>query len=382
MNAISWNCRGLGNSRAVRALRDVIKSLRPNIVFLMETLSKTERIKHLCSKLGFDNYWAVDCVGRSGGVAMLWKNNVKCNVVGFGSNYIDAQVMNANDVLWRLTGFYGFPERTRRRESWELLKSIANRSVLPWVVVGDFNDMISMNDKKGTHAHPPALLDGFKQTIEDYRLIELDLMGGKYTWEKCRGKPEWVRERLDRAFATTSWWSLFPLCKLNVHHCVHSDHEPIQLEFYSTEHSRKKFRFRFENIWLKEENFHEEVSAHWRNLNPSHFLSKLVEISSFMEKWGKRFFNKFREKIRKQKELVALFEDCADATRTSRYFEEKKILEDLLLSEELYWQQRAKSFWLQDGDSNSKFFHAYATGRRKKNQIDKLKNENGEVVTK
>lgn len=86
-----------------------------------------------------------------------------------------------------------------------------------------------------------------------------------------------------------------------------------------------------------------------------------------MEKWGKKFFNKFHEKINKQKELVLLFEDCADEDRTTEYFAEKKILEDLLLSEEIYWQQRAKSFWLQDGDSNSKYFHAYGTNRRKKN---------------
>lgn len=78
--------------------------------------------------------------------------------------------------------------------------------------------------------------------------------------------------------------------------------------------------------------------------------------------------------------MVALFEDCADDVRTNRYFTEKKNLEELLLNEEIYWQQRAKSFWLQDVDSNSKFFHAYATGRRKKNQIRYLKDENGLVV--
>lgn len=89
-----------------------------------------------------------------------------------------------------------------------------------------------------------------------------------------------------------------------------------------------------------------EVSAYWKNLKPSHFLPKLLELLSFMEKWGKRFFNKFREKIKKQKDPVLSREDCADEDRTSRYFVEKKNLEELILSEESYWQQRAKSFWL------------------------------------
>lgn len=51
-----------------------------------------------------------------------------------------------------------------------------------------------------------------------------------------------------------------------------------------------------------------------------------------------------------------------------------------MLSEELYWQQWAKSFWLQDGDSNSKDFHAYATSRRKKSQVSYLRNDSGEEI--
>lgn len=41
--------------------------------------------------------------------------------------------------------------------------------------------MLSETDKKGIHRHPRALLDGFKATIEECNLIELDLMGGKFT---------------------------------------------------------------------------------------------------------------------------------------------------------------------------------------------------------
>ncbi|KAL8106069.1 hypothetical protein AgCh_029753 [Apium graveolens] len=85
--------------------------------------------------LRFDNHRVVDCVGRSGGVALLWKNNVKLCVTNHDRNFIDVEIMNANMTKWRLTGFYGFPERARRRESWNLLKWLANKSDLPWVVI-------------------------------------------------------------------------------------------------------------------------------------------------------------------------------------------------------------------------------------------------------
>ncbi|XP_074356304.1 uncharacterized protein LOC141696006 [Apium graveolens] len=174
MNAISWNCIGLGNPRTVRALWDMVKSHKPNILFLMETLSYKERIKHLCGKMGFDNHWTVECVGRSGGIALFWKSNVKCIVCNQGINFIDVQITNVNEVKWRLTGFYGFPERARKREVWGLLKMLAGVSDLPWVVVGDFNDMVNISDKKGNYAHPQSFLDGFKRTIEECGLIELE----------------------------------------------------------------------------------------------------------------------------------------------------------------------------------------------------------------
>lgn len=103
---------------------------------------------------------------------------------------------------------------------------------------------------------------------------------------------------------------------------------------------------------------------YWSRLGSIHFLPKILDLSSFMEKWSRRFFNEFREKIRKQKEVLSLFEGCENDEQTKKYFEERSKSEDLLIHEEAYWKQRAKSFSLTEGDSNSKFFHAYATTRK------------------
>lgn len=46
--------------------------------------------------------------------------------------------------------------------------------------------------------------------------------------------------------------------------------------------------------------------------------------------------------------------------------------------EESYWKQRAKVFWLEEGDSNTRFFHATATTRKKMNHIKSLRNDAGE----
>lgn len=64
----------------------------------------------------------------------------------------------------------------------------------------------------------------------------------------------------------------------------------------------------------------------------------------------------------------------------SRYFEEKEKLNDLLIQEETYWKQRAKVFWLAEGDSNTKCFHDHASKRKRQNHISYLINDARERI--
>lgn len=63
-----------------------------------------------------------------------------------------------------------------------------------------------------------------------------------------------------------------------------------------------------------------------------------------------------------------------------RFISLKERLAKLLVQEEEFWKQRAKTFWLHDGDSNTRYFHASASTRRRSNKIDKLHDEEGNMV--
>lgn len=267
--------------------------------------------KHKFAKIGFFDCFSVDCVGRNGGLAIFWKRSVEIHISDFSQNHTDVLMYKNNMPSWRLSCYYGFPERSRRKDAWEFIRDLARKDSIPWCILGDFNDMLYVTDKKGLHKHPTTLLNGFRNAT-DSGLVELELVGGNYTWERSRGKEDWVRERLDRTFASEEWWRMFPLCKLSMHHTICSDHEPIQLELCSLAHSNRQFRFRFENVWLREESFRTEVIDHWKTLTSSNMLSKMVDISAFMQKWGKSFFSKFRRKIKDQKLQLELFVDRED----------------------------------------------------------------------
>lgn len=64
MNAIAWNCRGVGSSQAVRLLKEMITSHKPDVLFLSETLADSNKIAMLARKIGFSNYFSVEKQGR------------------------------------------------------------------------------------------------------------------------------------------------------------------------------------------------------------------------------------------------------------------------------------------------------------------------------
>lgn len=122
--------------------------------------------------------------------------------------------------------------------------------------MGDFNDLLYKSDKKGIHPHPDFLMRGFRNALDNSLLSEVEPHGGRFTWGKGRGTKEWVQERLDRAFMTMDWWTIFTLCKLRVITTVVSDHDTLYLELLNVVVPKKTFRFKFENTWLKEPSFY------------------------------------------------------------------------------------------------------------------------------
>lgn len=66
---------------------------------------------------------------------------------------------------WGLTGFYGNPETSRRPKSWAKLKQLHTTSSLPWLVIGNFNELMSMSEREGGCSKPRQKLTNFVEAI-------------------------------------------------------------------------------------------------------------------------------------------------------------------------------------------------------------------------
>ncbi|KAL8527732.1 hypothetical protein ACS0TY_005543 [Phlomoides rotata] len=102
-------------------------------------------------KLGFNCYFGVDCVvsgaGRRGGLTLLWEEECLLDINSYSNNHIDA-VVNSGEA-WRFISIYGFPEDNQKWKMWRLIEELKPRCTLPWLCLGDCNEILQDSEKRG-----------------------------------------------------------------------------------------------------------------------------------------------------------------------------------------------------------------------------------------
>lgn len=162
-----------------------------------------------------------------------------------------------------------------------------------------------------------------------------------------------------------------------------SNHKPLLLQLDSSARvNRNKRPFRFMASWLADESFYPIIKEAWKDSN--NWQQAVQDFQAKVEEWN---FNCFGNIFQKKRRLMARMEGVNRKLNmgANRYL--SRLLQKLgkeyfliLLQEELFWRQKARCDWVRFGDINTKFFHLAAIVRRKRNKIEALIRDNGELV--
>jgi hypothetical protein len=145
------------------------------------------------------NMVAVDCKGRSGGLALFWRRGVEVSLWWKGRYHIDVDVVEKNGSKWRFNGIYGESKSGEKEKTWKLLRTLEGQSKLPWLCMGDFNEILFDHEKEGGLARSPACMEAFRRALEDTHLSDLRFVGDPFTWRNnWHLASGYVRQRLDR----------------------------------------------------------------------------------------------------------------------------------------------------------------------------------------
>ncbi|KAA3487155.1 reverse transcriptase [Gossypium australe] len=270
MKNICWNVRGLGSPRAERRLRHLCKQYNPQMVFLMET--KLDR-----------SAWR-----GSGGVRDLDEGYVlhgKLNS-SFSKWHIDTIVKEENvHEEWRFTGFYCSPYLKDKNLAWSMLKNLAQGYDYPWLVAGDFNEIMYSFEKRGGVPRDHRRMEAFRDTLEECQLLDVGYSGAWFTWERGNLPETNIRERLDRGVANDKWLSLFP--RGSVQHLAYSisDHYPILINTNTVISLPGSRRFHFESWWIFEDSLEGIIRDFWDS-SSAPLVEKMENLQICLKKWA------------------------------------------------------------------------------------------------
>ncbi|RYR44568.1 hypothetical protein Ahy_A08g040886 isoform B [Arachis hypogaea] len=129
----------------VHELKSICKSHKPSLLFLMETKAIKLSCDEIMRKLCLNNMFCVEFRGLSRRLCIFWKSN-------------------------------------KRKQLWKDLTFVNNSLVQPRVVlIEDFIDVISQDEKVGLHPKPSSEIESFRNFVHENALLDLELQGMKYT---------------------------------------------------------------------------------------------------------------------------------------------------------------------------------------------------------
>lgn len=213
--------------------------------------------------------------------------------------------------------------------------------------------------------------------MSDCGISDLGMEGYPFTWERGRGTEQWVQEKLDRAFVNEDWRNKFPSNRVQNLIAPASDHSSIFFQVKVWRPIPNGYRFHFVNSWLREERCGQIVVDCWEKNKLKTVAEKIKSCAQELRNWGKRMAKSFKYRLERYREKMNRLRGCSDAFSAQCYREMTTEYSKLLSHQEDFWKQRAKQHWLKVVDCNSKYFHTYASSRKKNNHITQLRDDEG-----
>lgn len=190
---------------------------------------------------------AIAAVGKSGGLWTIW------DLVKFGVERIHCSsnrcltmrmTCKSSKFSFVISNVYAPNVLANRRQFYTFIYNYhASFQQSPWLVGGDFNSPLNLEDKLGGKISLSTSMQDFKDFVNKNELIDLSLKGSRYTWSNRRIGKGFIMRRLDRILVSQEWINHYQNSSLLSLPHISSDHRPIALSLEPFKNIRSPFKF-------------------------------------------------------------------------------------------------------------------------------------------
>ncbi|XP_074305730.1 uncharacterized protein LOC141640950 [Silene latifolia] len=243
---------------------------------------------------------------------------------------------------WWLSMVYGFNSLAERVGLWQCLKSMKNAVRGPWVVMGDFNNVLAMNERIGSEVTDAEVRD-FQECVDYCGLCDIPAQDTITIYH-----PEGV-----------------------------FDHCPCTLRLTSEVRNQNR-SFKYFNMWGKDPTFHNIVQARWSvqlyGYKMFQLVKKLKLLKHPLKELNRTGFANIETTAQVALKHLHSVQVQLQGDPTNVGLQQAVKNADLLYKDRgqalrSFLAQKAKAHWMRDGDDNSHYFHSVIKARRMQNRI-------------
>ena len=182
MKYVSWNCKGLGNTIKVQAVKDLLKMAPAEILLLQETNIGEDALLLLSkNNWNFSMGKVVSAKGTCGGLATLWneKNFILTNFY-VTQHWIFTELLHIDrKISIALFNLYVPVNYSEKQVYWRTLSDfLESCSLANIILAGNLNIVLAPNEKKGDLRGKDFMQDIVENLIHDWKLIDLKTKQG------------------------------------------------------------------------------------------------------------------------------------------------------------------------------------------------------------
>ncbi|XP_060210352.1 uncharacterized protein LOC132637253 [Lycium barbarum] len=243
---------------ATERLRYLIKEHKISFVTLQEPFINESKLESYKLTLGMQGAYA----NVNNKIWIFWGNELECSVFCSEDQMVTCRIQTHSNQQVYISVVYAKSRSAGREDLWRYMRGFASTINDPWMICGDFNCILSMDEKKGGKPYSFKKSLPFIECIQDCGVKDIDFSGNIFTWSNERKAEDVIWKRLDRTLCNEKWNEAFNITD-NIHLArISSDHCPLLITCKNNQQSYVKY-FRFLNFWTDIEGYQNIVKDNW-----------------------------------------------------------------------------------------------------------------------